>query len=202
MEQGLRRFSLPPVTNTWQPNTQYAAGQLVIYLGQPWTANATFTSGAAFNASNWTLVTPGSIITSSTLSISYVLTNTYVDVPNWGSIVVPANSGAIELVVPEFICSIGTGTNAVGTIFNVEVRVLDEANSPVAYGLVKQATPLNTALTLGGCANAYGFVANNASAKTYRVQARCVQVGTAGCTANLLATNSGFPAPVLLARRT
>jgi hypothetical protein len=44
----------------WKPSTAYTAGQIVLNpSGQTVSANATFTSGASYSASNWTLVSGG-----------------------------------------------------------------------------------------------------------------------------------------------
>ena len=45
-----------PVSAAWQASTAYKAGQVVTYNSLLWQANADFTSGATFNASNWTLL--------------------------------------------------------------------------------------------------------------------------------------------------
>lgn len=48
----------------WKPNTAYTAGDPVLNpSGQIATANATFTSGSSYTASNWTVVSTGGGVT-------------------------------------------------------------------------------------------------------------------------------------------
>lgn len=143
----------------------------------------------------------GNIIASAQLSTSYALTNAYADVsPAW-QIVVPANSGTIELAIPSALLTVVTGTNAVGTTFPVDVKILDEANTQMAYAQFRGANSLATTQTLSGTISLHKLVANNTAAKTYRVQARCTLVGTSSCTSALHTSSTGFTDPALLARR-
>jgi hypothetical protein len=48
----------------WAAATDYKAKDIVVYQGAAYTANTTFTSGGAFNAANWTLLSVGAIRTS------------------------------------------------------------------------------------------------------------------------------------------
>src|SRR3954453_17068955 len=43
----------------WAPNTAYRAGDIVTQAGQTYEANTDFTSGASFNAANWTAIGGG-----------------------------------------------------------------------------------------------------------------------------------------------
>jgi hypothetical protein len=52
----------------WAATTQYKAGQPVTYQGQVYTANADFTSGASFNAANWTALPRAPRVNSSVAS--------------------------------------------------------------------------------------------------------------------------------------
>jgi hypothetical protein len=46
----------------WTPNTAYKANDLVVQAGTLYRANADFTSGASFNATNWTAIAAGAAV--------------------------------------------------------------------------------------------------------------------------------------------
>lgn len=59
----------------WQPNWRYDANDVVLFAGSLYEANAAFTSGASFNAANWTQIAGGgggggSIATASDAAVS------------------------------------------------------------------------------------------------------------------------------------
>jgi hypothetical protein len=48
-----------PAGRAWAPSTAYKAGDIVTQAGQAYEANTDFTSGASFNAANWTAIGGG-----------------------------------------------------------------------------------------------------------------------------------------------
>jgi hypothetical protein len=147
-------------------------------------------------------VGPGSEIATAILTVGYTITSAWADVPGW-QIVVPANSGPHEILVPEGILSnIVTGTSAIAALITNEFTILDEANSLVTYNKfpVLQVTAV-TKNVGGGIPLGKGGLPNNPTQKTYRVQARNSLVGTAGVLANIFTAAAGFMNPVLRATR-
>jgi hypothetical protein len=61
----------------WQANTVYPAGYVVQQAGSLYSANSTFTSGAVFNAANWTLLqSTGASLASAKITSNYTTTST------------------------------------------------------------------------------------------------------------------------------
>lgn len=143
---------------------------------------------------------PAGVISSASLSSNYTVTTSFADVPGW-QIVVPANSGPIQLGIPQVIVIIVTGTNAAGTSFNLQVRVVDEATAQVALNEFKIYSSAATSQTWATGIPVLNTLPNNASQKTYRVQAVLSNVGTAGCTGTLASAAFLGTDPILHARR-
>jgi hypothetical protein len=144
---------------------------------------------------------PGAEIASSILSTTYAVTSVFVNIPNW-QVVVPANSGVVEVGIPEgLLCNIVTGTNPAGTSFTLVLKIVDEAVVTVGaaqwciYSSSVTSQNWNAQLPL------MKSVANNAAAKTYSVQARMLNAGTLSAAANVFTSQSGFTDPTLRAVR-
>lgn len=144
---------------------------------------------------------PGSEIAASILSANYVMTNAFVTVPSW-QVVVPANSGTIEVGVPEgLLVNIVTGTNAAGTAFTVSLRIEDEANALVGF---TQWQIFSSSAGSQGWASVVPLmksVPNNIAVKTYHVAAKMDKVGTLSATSTIFTAASGFTNPTLRAVR-
>lgn len=192
-----------PISFTWVTATAYKTGQLVVNSGQPYTAVDDHTAGATFagDSAHWTLVVPGMEIANSVLSSNYVFTSSYADVGAAWSVVVPANMGVVELNITPLLLTCVTGTNAAGTMFSVEIEIVDEAAAVVGYFLWKFGSSLATTQSFTVTQSYTRRVANNGSQKTYHIKARNTLVGTNSCTSTLFSSASGFFDPVLSARR-
>lgn len=144
---------------------------------------------------------PGSEIAASILTATFVVPSAFNGIPNW-QVVVPANSGTVELGVPEgLLCNIVTGTNPAGTAFTLVIKITDELGAVV--GLAQWAI-YNSAATSQNWNNQIPLmksVPNNPAAKTYTVQARMLNAGTLGAGANIFTAQSGFTNPTLRAVR-
>lgn len=144
---------------------------------------------------------PGAEIAASVLSANYVLTTAFVTIPSW-QVVVPANSGTIEVGVPEgLLVNIVTGTNPAGTAFTVSLRIEDEANALV--GFTQWQIFSSSALSQGWAqvVPLMKSVSNNGAAKTYHVAAKMDKVGTLSATSTIFTAASGFTNPTLRAVR-
>lgn len=113
----------------------------------------------------------GSEVSSAVINANYNLINAQTDVPG-ATIVVPANSGPIELeVVGGIYATIVTGTNAAGTVISVQMQILDELNAVVGYspeGCVATGASFSLPVTIPLGVS----LANAAIDKTYRIQGR------------------------------
>lgn len=151
----------------------------------------------------------GSVIASMALSTNFATPVAFADVTDAGAagavwqVVVPANSGPITVGIDAVMLSIATGTNASGSSFNHQVKVLDEANAPVAHGELKIYSSAATAQTWAASIRTTDdVIPNNASQKTYRVQSQCTLVGTNSATAAINTSSGGVTRdPRLVARR-
>jgi hypothetical protein len=142
----------------------------------------------------------GAEIASMSLSANYALTTAFADVTGW-QIVVPANSGPVEVNIPSVLVSIVTGTNAAATTFNAQIRILDEANAVVAFSELKVYSSSATSQTWAQNIIVAGRVANASTAKTYRVQAAMGNVGTNSASAAINTAAVLGTDPILRARR-
>lgn len=113
----------------------------------------------------------GSEIAAAIINANYPLTNAQADVPG-GQLVVPANSGPFEVeVLGGVYASITTGTNGANTPISVQIQILDETNTVVAYstdGAVATGTSFSKPVTVPVAASLPNFAID----KTYRLQAR------------------------------
>jgi hypothetical protein len=129
----------------------------------------------------------------------YTLTTAYVTIPNW-SVLLPKNSGLVDVEIYDgLLFTLSTGaTNAAGTKFTVEAKVVDELGTAVAYDKKDFVSVLaNTNVTTGGKLVLGHEIDNQSIDKTYTVMARCQQIGTGGCTGALVQAAGGFPSPSL-----
>lgn len=143
---------------------------------------------------------PGSVVAAATLSTNFVTVgNGFTTIPAW-QIVVPANSGIVEVGVPEgLLYNINTGTNAAGTKFGFEARIVDEGGVQIGYS--QQAFYSNaTGQIWVGTIPIMHTVANNAAAKTYSIQCRMATI-TASAASTVFTSQSGFTDPTLRAIR-
>lgn len=143
----------------------------------------------------------GAEVAAAPFSAGYTVTNAWTTIPGW-QIVVPANTGPVEVGIPEGIfVNIVTGTNPAGTMFSLEARIVDEVGTPVAYNNWEIYSSAATAQTWCQQIMLAKSIANNAANKTYSVQIRNTKVGTAGCTSGLFASGQGYTDPTLRAIR-
>ncbi len=190
----------------WATGVAYKAGELVVSGGQPYTAVDDHTSGATFggDSAHWTLVVPGMEITSMTLTTTFAVAASAGDVTDAGAgsavwqVVCPANMGPISVGIDSVLLSIVTGTNASGTAFALRVRILDEANTQVGAFQHRICSSLATSQTWNQSKAARFPLPNNASQKTYRVQALQSLVGTNSSTASIAATAATDVVPPVL----
>lgn len=143
----------------------------------------------------------GATISSSPLSANYAVTTSLVDITGPWQIVVPANSGPIEVGIPQVLVSIVTGTNAAGTTFNLQLRVVDEADAVVAFNEYKIYSSAATSQTWAQAIPVLNELPNYTTAKTYRVQAGMGNAGTNGASGAVNTAQVLGKDPILHARR-
>lgn len=143
----------------------------------------------------------GSEVAASILAATFSVTNAFTAIPNW-QIVVPANSGAIEVAVPEGVLfNINTGTNPAGTKFQFETKIVDEAGAMVAYNQKAIYSSAAVAQVWVDTIPLGRSIANNPAAKTYSVQAKMGLTGTNAASCTIFTAQSGFINPTLRATR-
>lgn len=125
----------------------------------------------------------GAAIASMSLSANYAITASMADVTGPWQIVVPANSGPVNVGIEQVLVSVTTGTNAAATSFIVAVRIVDEAAAVVAFNEFKFYSSAASSQIWAVGIPVLNDLPNNAADKTYKVQAQCVLVGTNSCTA-------------------
>lgn len=141
----------------------------------------------------------GSVIAAALLSTNYVATVAFAAIPNW-QIVVPANSGAVEVGVAEgLLFNIVTGTNAAGTKFTFQARITDELGAVIGYNQKALYSSAAVAQTWTDMMSLKKVIGNNPAAKTYKVEVAMDKVGSAGSTSGVFTSASGFTDPTLQA---
>lgn len=101
-------------------------------------------------------------------------------------VMVPANSGNVELLVPTGVyASATTGTNANTVAQAVRLYIRDEANTLIAYSPwtyfgTGASQQLSNVMPLGA------LVPNNGADKTYRVTVQISKLGTLGATGQII----------------
>lgn len=110
------------------------------------------------------------------------------------SIVVPANSGAVELLVPSGVyLAATTGTNAATVQQAARIWIRDEANNligyfPWTYYGTGASQQMSDVMPVGA------LVGNNAADKTYRLTMQIQRLGTLGATGQFISGGIFGPA--------
>ncbi len=143
----------------------------------------------------------GAEITSSILSTNVTTVSaTYTAVPGW-QIVVPANSGPVDIeVVGGIPYTIKTGTNASTVNLSISIKITDEAGTVIGYVSWNQMGTGGVNQTMWNTSPLGGSVGNFAIDKTYKVEAQFPSNGLATASASLVAA-APFPPRSLRAIR-
>jgi hypothetical protein len=135
----------------------------------------------------WLFVSRGEIAVAGPVSANYTVTTAFADVTGLTGVVVPANSGPVALeVIGGLIFAVTTGTTAANTPILVEAQIIDDTSTVIATTNVHVLTQAASTVTVRVNLSLAQLVANNASQRTYRVQARHATSGTTGQSSQIL----------------
>jgi hypothetical protein len=178
----------------WQANTPYVAYDVVTYAGSAWIATTSFTSGATFNAANWTVWSSAG---NAELAFAQVTANVLVTdttATDTGLQIVVTSTGLPYYVDSKGLVTGSKGTATAGVVFGLSLKLIDVTNAGAQLDQANITGSVPSTSTFGGTIITRARISDAAGVqRTFKTQVQAYIFPTGATNVGLQALST-FPA--------